>query len=38
MRKAYAEAGEEKGKTLQEVTGLVKDKKVFQIWLIQPDA
>jgi hypothetical protein len=32
---AYVEA---EGKNLQEATRLVKDRKAFPIWLMQPDA
>jgi hypothetical protein len=38
MGGAYLEADEEKGKNLQEATRLVKDRKAFPIWLMQPDA
>ena len=32
------EAEEEKGKNWQGATRLVKDRKAFPIWLVQPDA
>lgn len=38
MGGAYVEAEEEKGKNWQEATRLVKDRKAFAIWLVQPDA
>jgi lipopolysaccharide/colanic/teichoic acid biosynthesis glycosyltransferase len=39
MGKTYTEADKEKkGKTLYVATRVAKDRKAFQIWLIQPDA
>jgi hypothetical protein len=38
--RTYVETDEEKseGKTLLEATRLVKDRKAFQIWLMNPNA
>lgn len=38
MGRAYMKGEEEKGKNLQKVTSLVKNRKVFQIWLKQSNA
>jgi hypothetical protein len=38
MGGAFVETDEEKGKNLQTATRLVKDRKAFPIWLMQPDA